>query len=51
MISSLDIADLKRPFLMYWGPGVLFFELSTPFLNIHWFSVCFVIGGLLMCTG
>jgi len=26
-----------RPFLMYYGPAVLFYELSTPFLNIHWF--------------
>jgi len=26
-----------RPFLMYYGPAVLFFELSTPFLNVHWF--------------
>ncbi|RKO84249.1 TRAM/LAG1/CLN8 homology domain-containing protein, partial [Blyttiomyces helicus] len=26
-----------RPFLMYYGAGFLMFELSTPFLNIHWF--------------
>ncbi|KAI9143211.1 TLC domain-containing protein [Paraphysoderma sedebokerense] len=26
-----------RPFLMYYGSIFLLFELSTPFLNIHWF--------------
>ncbi|TPX71104.1 hypothetical protein SpCBS45565_g01328 [Spizellomyces sp. 'palustris'] len=26
-----------RPFLMYFGAVFLMFELSTPFLNIHWF--------------
>ncbi len=26
-----------RPFLMYYGPAFLVFELSTPFLNINWF--------------
>ncbi|TPX62828.1 hypothetical protein PhCBS80983_g00182 [Powellomyces hirtus] len=26
-----------RPFLMYYGAAFLMFELSTPFLNIHWF--------------
>ncbi|KAJ3188754.1 hypothetical protein HDU85_004468 [Gaertneriomyces sp. JEL0708] len=26
-----------RPFLLYYGAVFLFFELSTPFLNIHWF--------------
>ncbi|KAF9585883.1 hypothetical protein BGW38_000236 [Lunasporangiospora selenospora] len=26
-----------RPFLMYYGSVFLMFELSTPFLNIHWF--------------
>jgi hypothetical protein len=25
-----------RPFGLYYGPGVLLFELSTPFVNIHW---------------
>jgi len=34
-----------RPFLMYYGPAVLFFELSTPFLNIHWFSDKFRLTG------
>lgn len=23
---------------MYYGPIFLFFELSTPFLNLHWFA-------------
>ncbi|KAJ3008947.1 hypothetical protein HKX48_008257 [Thoreauomyces humboldtii] len=26
-----------RPFLMYYGAAFLMFELSTPFLNVHWF--------------
>nr|CAG8472994.1 2534_t:CDS:2 [Entrophospora candida] len=26
-----------RPFLNYYGPVFLMFEVSTPFLNIHWF--------------
>ncbi|KAG0280389.1 hypothetical protein BGZ95_010302 [Linnemannia exigua] len=26
-----------RPFLQYFGGSCLMFELSTPFLNIHWF--------------
>ncbi|KAF9924864.1 hypothetical protein FBU30_005237 [Linnemannia zychae] len=26
-----------RPFLQYFGSACLMFELSTPFLNIHWF--------------
>ncbi|KAF9986344.1 hypothetical protein BGZ65_007926 [Modicella reniformis] len=26
-----------RPFLQYYGSVFLMFELSTPFLNIHWF--------------
>ncbi len=26
-----------RPFLMWFGPAFLAFELSTPFLNIHWY--------------
>ncbi|KAF9353985.1 hypothetical protein BGX34_011275 [Mortierella sp. NVP85] len=26
-----------RPFLLYYGSVFLMFELSTPFLNIHWF--------------
>ncbi|KAF8958822.1 hypothetical protein BGZ46_001888 [Entomortierella lignicola] len=28
---------LGRPFLQYYGSVFLMFELSTPFLNIHWF--------------
>ena len=26
-----------RPYLMYWGAVFLSYELSTPFLNVHWF--------------
>lgn len=27
-----------RPYIVYYAPHFLLFELSTPFLNIHWFS-------------
>ncbi|KAK9449104.1 TLC domain-containing protein [Limtongia smithiae] len=27
-----------KPFLMYYGPWFLMFEISTPFLNVHWFA-------------
>ena len=27
----------QRPFLQYFSPRFLLWELSTPFLNIHWF--------------
>ncbi|BFZ63253.1 hypothetical protein YB2330_004374 [Saitoella coloradoensis] len=48
-----------RPFVMYYGPAFLFFELSTPFLNIHYFldkcdmtgsSVQMINGVMLMAT-
>jgi TLC domain len=28
---------LKRPFANYYGLNFVLYELSTPFLNIHWF--------------
>lgn len=28
---------LQRPFALYYGIAYLLFELSTPFVNIHWF--------------
>jgi TLC domain len=28
---------LQRPFVNYYGPVFVLYELSTPFLNIHWF--------------
>ncbi|KAK9464076.1 TLC domain-containing protein [Lipomyces oligophaga] len=38
-IASFTVFLLSfKPFLMYWGPAFLFFELSTPFLNVHWFA-------------
>ncbi|KAK9456745.1 TLC domain-containing protein [Dipodascopsis uninucleata] len=38
-IASFSVFLLSfRPFLMYYGPIFLFFELSTPFLNVYWFS-------------
>lgn len=27
----------KRPFVNYYGVNLILYELSTPFLNIHWF--------------
>jgi len=35
--SALTFIFAFRPFLMYYGPHFLLFELSTPFLNINWF--------------
>ncbi|KAK9484136.1 TLC domain-containing protein [Lipomyces starkeyi] len=38
-VASLSVFLLSfRPFLMYYGPIFLYFELSTPFLNVHWFA-------------
>lgn len=31
------MAPLQRPFLNYYGCTFILYELSTPFLNIHWF--------------
>ncbi len=28
---------LQRPFCNYYGPVFILYELSTPFLNVHWF--------------
>ena len=49
----------QRPFLQYFSPRFLLWELSTPFLNIHWFldktgrtgsTFQLVNGILLLCT-
>ncbi|KAK9466957.1 TLC domain-containing protein [Lipomyces arxii] len=38
-IASLIVFTISfRPYLMYYGPVFLYFELSTPFLNVHWFA-------------
>ncbi|KAK5088742.1 hypothetical protein LTR05_002963 [Lithohypha guttulata] len=29
--------DLVRPFCNYYGPVFILYELSSPFLNVHWF--------------
>lgn len=29
--------ELQRPFLNYYSPTFILYELSTPFLNFHWF--------------
>jgi TLC domain len=31
------LESLQRPFLNYYAPVFILYELSTPFLNIHWF--------------
>lgn len=36
-ISLTSMATLQHPIFMYDGLGFLLWELSTPFLNIHWF--------------
>ncbi|ORY13057.1 TLC domain-domain-containing protein [Clohesyomyces aquaticus] len=37
-ISALFVFSLGfRPFLNYYGPTFILYELSSPFLNIHWF--------------
>ena len=28
---------IQRPFVNYYGPVFILYELSTPFLNVHWF--------------
>jgi len=32
-----DFGQLQRPFLYFYCPVFLLYELSSPFLNIHWF--------------
>jgi hypothetical protein len=37
-ISALLVFSLGfRPFVNYYGPVFILYELSTPFLNLHWF--------------
>ncbi|QIW97110.1 hypothetical protein AMS68_002628 [Peltaster fructicola] len=37
-ISAVTVFSFGfRPFLYYWAPVFLLYELSSPFLNIHWF--------------
>lgn len=40
-MNSLDFGavtdEFKRPFVNYYGVSLILYELSTPFLNIHWF--------------
>lgn len=30
-------SDIQKPFANYYGPNFMLYELSTPFLNNHWF--------------
>jgi len=34
---GLNLFFSQRPFLAYYGPRFLLWELSTPFLNLNWF--------------
>lgn len=34
---SQVLTRLQRPFANYYGPTFILYELSSPFLNIHWF--------------
>ncbi|ERS96249.1 uncharacterized protein SPSK_01836 [Sporothrix schenckii 1099-18] len=37
-VSALAVFSFGfRPFLNYYGPVFILYELSTPFLNLHWF--------------
>ncbi|ORX89507.1 DUF887-domain-containing protein [Basidiobolus meristosporus CBS 931.73] len=36
-VNTLTSFCIFRPFIMYYGCSFLMFELSTPFLNFHWF--------------
>jgi len=37
MHSGRELTLIKRPFANYYGIAFILYELSTPFLNIHWF--------------
>ncbi|KAL5118563.1 hypothetical protein ACEQ8H_003578 [Pleosporales sp. CAS-2024a] len=59
-ISALVVFSLGfRPFVNYYAPTFILYELSSPFLNIHWFCdklnmtgsrVQFINGIALLCT-
>jgi len=36
--SLLVFGQGLRPYIMYYAPIFLMFEVSTPFVNIHWFA-------------
>ena len=39
--------EMQRPFVNYYGPSILLYELSSPFLNFHWFfDKCGMTGSL-----
>ena len=35
--STITLTLPQRPFVNYYGPVFILYELSTPFLNVHWF--------------
>ncbi|TGO07859.1 hypothetical protein BTUL_0241g00020 [Botrytis tulipae] len=35
--NPTNVWDAQRPFANYYGQNFVLYELSTPFLNIHWF--------------
>ena len=36
-LRSILTYSLQRPFVNYYGPTFIMYELSSPFLNLHWF--------------
>jgi TLC domain len=58
-LAALGITGLGfRPFANYYGINFVLFELSTPFLNVHWFldkfgmtgSIAQLVNGILLIT-
>jgi hypothetical protein len=51
-------SPVQRPFVNYYGPDFILYELSSPFLNIHWFcdkleltgSLVQLVNGILLIT-
>lgn len=37
LLEGLTFLGRQRPFLNYYGLNFVLYELSTPFLNVHWF--------------
>jgi hypothetical protein len=36
-VLLIRVLDSQRPFMNFYGPTFILYELSSPFLNIHWF--------------
>lgn len=37
ILLPLGLTSAQRPFVNFYGPVFILYELSTPFLNVHWF--------------